>query len=157
MKNLVILGAGTDGTMMANHMIKKLPKDHWKITVVDQFRTHYYQPGFLFLPFDMHKSKDVKKKGGKFIPKGVNYIIQKIEKVIPEKNTVVLENETLNSDILIIATGTKIAPEETEGMQGPEWHKSILIFIRLKVPKPCETSCVSGKEENWLSILLKCL
>ena len=99
----------------------------------------------------------MKKKGGKFIPKGVNYIIQKIEKVIPEKNTVVLENETLNSDILIIATGTKIAPEETEGMQGPEWHKSILIFIRLKVPKPCETSCVSGKEENWLSILLKCL
>jgi sulfide:quinone oxidoreductase len=135
MKNLVILGAGTGGTMMANHMIKKLPKDDWQITIVDQFRTHYYQPGFLFLPFDMYKSKHVKKKGGKFIPTGVNYIIQKIEKVIPEKNTVVLENETLNYDILVIATGTKIAPEETEGMKGPEWHKSIFDFYTFEGAK----------------------
>ncbi|NOQ71606.1 MAG: NAD(P)/FAD-dependent oxidoreductase [Crocinitomix sp.] len=128
MKNLVILGAGTGGTMMANHMIKRLPKKDWKITIVDQYKTHYYQPGFLFLPFDMYKSKDVKKKGGKFIPKGVNYILQKIDKIVPEKNEVILENETLNYDILIIATGTKIAPEETEGMLGDEWHKSIFDF-----------------------------
>ena len=53
MKNLVILGAGTSGTMMANHLVSKLPKKEWKITIVDQYKTHYYQPGFLFLPFDI--------------------------------------------------------------------------------------------------------
>lgn len=128
MKRLLILGAGTSGTMMANHMVSKLPKEDWEITIVDQYKTHYYQPGFLFLPFDMYKSKDVKKKGEKFIPKGVNYIIQKIDKIVPEENKVILENETINYDILIIATGTKIAPEETEGMKGPEWHKSVFDF-----------------------------
>ena len=55
MKNLVILGAGTAGTMMASHLKKKLSKLDWEITIVDQNKTHYYQPGFLFLPFDTYK------------------------------------------------------------------------------------------------------
>ena len=63
MKNLLILGAGTSGTMMANHLLPKLYKDQWKITIVDQYKTHYYQPGFLFLPFDIYTEKQVKKVG----------------------------------------------------------------------------------------------
>ncbi len=128
MKNLVILGAGTSGTMMANHLVHKLNTEEWKITIVDQYKTHYYQPGFLFLPFDLYKTKDVKKKGKKYIPKKVRYVLQKIDKIIPEKNKVKLEHEFLDYDILIIATGTKIAPEETEGMKGPNWHKNIFDF-----------------------------
>lgn len=128
MKNLLILGAGTSGTMMANHLVSKLPKSEWKITIVDQYKTHYYQPGFLFLPFDIYKEKDVKKEGKKFIPKGVTYIQKKIEKIVPEENKVQLENETIVYDVLIVATGSKIAPQETEGMKGPNWHKNIFDF-----------------------------
>jgi sulfide:quinone oxidoreductase len=128
MKNLVILGAGTSGTMMANHLVHKLPKDTWKITIVDQYKTHYYQPGFLFLPFDIYKSKDVIKKGKKFIPKSVRYVNQKIEEIQADKNQVKLENEYLDYDILIIATGTKIAPEEVEGMKDELWYKDIFDF-----------------------------
>ncbi|MBT8187228.1 MAG: NAD(P)/FAD-dependent oxidoreductase [Croceitalea sp.] len=129
MKNLVILGAGTSGTMMANHLVSKLPKKEWKITIIDQYKTHYYQPGFLFLPFDIYTSKQVKKKGAKFIPKSVRYIQEKIELIEPSKNKVLLEKgEELPYDILIIATGTKIAPEEIEGMDGPNWYKNIFDF-----------------------------
>ena len=66
MKKLLILGAGTSGTMMANHLIKKLPKTEWEITIIDQYKTHYYQPGFLFLPFDIYTENQVKKVGKKF-------------------------------------------------------------------------------------------
>lgn len=128
MKNLIILGAGTSGTMMANHLVSKLPKGEWKITIVDQYKTHYYQPGFLFLPFDIYKEKDVKKEGKKFIPKGVTYIQKRIEKIVPKENKVQLENETIAYDVLIVATGSKIAPQETEGMKGPNWHKNIFDF-----------------------------
>ncbi|PWG06255.1 type III sulfide quinone reductase, selenoprotein subtype [Polaribacter aquimarinus] len=128
MKNLVILGAGTAGTMMANHLVSKLPKKDWKIHIVDQFKTHYYQPGFLFLPFDIYTEEQVKKVGKKFIPKGVNYIQQRIEKIDAENNLVDLENGTLSYDILIIATGSKIAPDEVEGMMSEEWKKSIFDF-----------------------------
>jgi len=129
MKNLVILGAGTSGTMMANHLVSKLSKDDWKITIIDQYKTHYYQPGFLFLPFDIYTTKQVKKKGKKFIPKGVRYVQEKIELIKSEKNEVHLEHgETIDYDILIVATGTKIAPEEVEGMNGPNWYKNIFDF-----------------------------
>jgi len=128
MKNLVILGAGTSGTMMANHLVSKLSKKDWKISIIDQYKTHYYQPGFLFLPFDTYTEDQVKKVGKKFIPKGVNYIQKKIEKILPEDNKVELEDETLDYDILIIATGSKIAPDETDGLLGPLWKKDIFDF-----------------------------
>ncbi|UAM99730.1 NAD(P)/FAD-dependent oxidoreductase [Polaribacter litorisediminis] len=128
MKNLVILGAGTAGTMMANHLVSKLPKKEWKISIVDQYKTHYYQPGFLFLPFDIYNEDQVKKVGKKFIPKGVNYIQQKIEKIDAENNLIELDNGTLAYDLLIIATGSKIAPDEVEGMMSTEWKKSIFDF-----------------------------
>ena len=85
MKNLVILGAGAAGTMMANHLNSKLNEKDWNITIVDQHKTHYYQPGFLFLPFDIYTTKQVKKKSKKFIPKRVNYIQEKIEIIVPEE------------------------------------------------------------------------
>lgn len=129
MRDLVILGAGTSGTMMANHLVKKLPKNEWNITIIDQHKTHYYQPGFLFLPFDIYTTKQVKKKGKKFIPKAVNYIQKKIELIQPEENRVVLEDgKELDYDILIVATGTDIAPDEIEGMHGPMWYKNIFDF-----------------------------
>ena len=59
MKKLLILGAGTAGTMMANHLNRKLSKKEWEITIVDQHKTHYYQPGFLFIPFGIYNKKDV--------------------------------------------------------------------------------------------------
>jgi len=129
MKKLVILGAGTAGTMMANHLVKKLPKKEWDITIVDQYKTHYYQPGFLFLPFDIYTTKQVKKNGEKFIPKRVRYVQEKIDLIQHEDNKVILEKgKELPYDVLIVATGTKIAPEEIEGMKGPKWYKNIFDF-----------------------------
>ena len=69
MKQLLILGAGTAGTMMANHLRKKADLAQWKITIVDQYPMHYYQPGFLFMPFGLYSEADVAKQKRKFIPK----------------------------------------------------------------------------------------
>ncbi len=129
MKNLLILGAGTSGTMMANHLRKSLPTNQWNITIVDKEETHYYQPGFLFLPFDIYKPKQVKKSIDKFIPKGVNLIREKIDRIEKETDQVFLQNgNTIPYDILIIATGTDIAPQEIEGMLGESWQKNIFDF-----------------------------
>ena len=145
MKNLVILGAGTSGTMMANHLISKLDKNEWHITIIDQHKTHYYQPGFLFLPFDIYTTKQVKKKGKKFIPKGVKYVLGEIQLIEADENSIRLEHgETINYDILIIATGTKIAPEEVEGMKSAKWHKNIFDFYTYEGAK-----ALRDKLRNW--------
>lgn len=133
MKKLLILGGGTGGTIMANKMRKELARDEWDITVVDQEKTHYYQPGFLFIPFGYYNEKDVIKPKNNFIPVGVNLVFEKIDRVTAEKNQVMLENGVaLNYDILIIATGTRIAPEETPGMLGDLWHQNIFDFYTIK-------------------------
>lgn len=133
MKKLVILGAGTGGTIMANKMRKELARDEWKITIIDKVKTHYYQPGFLFIPFGHYKKEDVIKPKQNFLPPGVESIYQGIERIGAEENRVYLENgETVNYDILIIATGTRINPDETPGLTGDLWHKKIFDFYTIE-------------------------
>jgi sulfide:quinone oxidoreductase len=130
MKKLVILGAGTAGTMVANKLSRALPHDEWKITLVDQDETHYYQPGFLFLPFGIYDEKDVIKPRRDFIPAGVELIISEIELIEPEQRRVrlVKDNQYLSYNFLVIATGTHPRPDETPGLRDGEWRKSIHDF-----------------------------
>lgn len=115
--------------MMANHLRHHLKPTDWEIDIVDEREEHYYQPGYLFLPFDIYEPEDIIKPIRDFIPKGVNLWQEKIDRVVPEEQFVNLTNgERLHYDILIVATGAKISPEEIEGMQGEEWQKSVFDF-----------------------------
>ena len=51
-RNVVVLGAGTAGTMLVNKLRRRLD-DSWTITVVDRDGAHPYQPGFLFVPSEV--------------------------------------------------------------------------------------------------------
>jgi sulfide:quinone oxidoreductase len=133
MKKLLILGAGTGGTIMANKMRRLLEREAWEITLVDQFKSHYYQPGFLFLPFGMYSKQDVVKPKTSFIPSGVNVIFQEIQLIEGSENRVVLKDGIkLKYDFLIIATGTRTVPEETPGLVGPLWRKNIFDFYTIE-------------------------
>jgi sulfide:quinone oxidoreductase len=145
MKKILILGAGTAGTMMANKLYRNLNKDVWEITIVDKDENHYYQPGFLFIPFGVYKPEDVIKPKSEFIPKGVNFIVKEIAKVTPEKNNVLLTDGTaLSYDILLVATGTTPVPEETEGLKGELWYKDIFDFYTFE-----GTTQLAEKLETW--------
>ncbi|NNF69297.1 MAG: NAD(P)/FAD-dependent oxidoreductase, partial [Acidimicrobiia bacterium] len=129
MKKLVVLGAGTAGTMVVNKIRPRLDTQEWQITIVDQDETHYYQPGFLFIPFGVYRPSDVVKTTREFVPQGVDLITSGIEVVEPEANKVRLTNgDTLDYDYLVIATGTHPEPDETPGLTDGEWRKSIHEF-----------------------------
>jgi sulfide:quinone oxidoreductase len=133
MKKLLILGAGTAGSIMANKMRKHLSADDWSITIVDREKDHYYQPGFLFIPFGFYQKKEIVKSTGKFIPSGVEFINAEIEKISPDQNIVNLKNgASITYDILIVATGTRISPEDTPGLKGELWQKSIFDFYTIE-------------------------
>jgi sulfide:quinone oxidoreductase len=145
MKKLLILGAGTGGTIMANKMRKELSRDEWQITIVDNDKIHYYQPGFLFIPFGYYKKADVIKPKQDFFPSGVTSIYQQIEKIDHSSNKVILSNsEVLSYDILIIATGTRINPEETPGLKGELWYKDIFDFYTIE-----GAEALSEYFKNW--------
>jgi len=133
MKHLLILGAGTAGTMMLNKLYKELDQDEWKLTIVDQYKTHYYQPGFLFIPFGIYKKQDVIKPKHDFFPPNVEVIFSPIDKIVGEENKVLLEGgKVLKYDFLIIATGTQTRPSETPGLKDKLWYKDIFDFYTIE-------------------------
>ncbi len=133
MRKLLVLGAGTAGTMIVNKLRRKLPRADWQITVVDQDDQHNYQPGYLFLPFGGYTHEQVVRSRHTFLPDGVDFVVGEIDKVVAEANRVVLVGgQELDYDYLVIATGTTPRPDQTEGMLGEEWRRSVFDFYTLE-------------------------
>ncbi len=133
-KTLLILGAGTGGAMVANKMIHALDPEEWKIIVVDKHQSHYYQPGFLFIPFGIYTADDVTKRKRDFIPPNVEFIISDVEMIEPDQNRVHLtkDNQVIHYEYLVVATGCQIHPEQTEGMVDGGWRKNIFDFYTIE-------------------------
>ncbi len=133
MRRLVILGGGAGGTMMLNKLYNVLDKDEWQFTIIDEYETHYYQPGFLFIPFDMYTKKDVIRPKRDFFPYGVEVILEKINVIDPDKNRIILKNNAIVPyDYLIIATGCKTDPSETVGLKETLWYNNIFDFYTIE-------------------------
>ncbi len=131
MKTLVILGAGSGGTMLANRMSRTLPAG-WQMTVVDPDTTHLYQPGLLFLPFGARDEEKIQRPRHRTLTRGVSWVRKAVDRVDPDTKTVALEGgETLGYDLLVIASGARIRPQETPGLHDGEWHESIHDFYTL--------------------------
>ncbi len=129
MKRLVILGAGTAGTMLANRLVKLPEWDEWHLTVIDATREHYYQPGFLLLPFGVYRPDEIVRPKRYYLPAGAEVLFAEVERIRPDRKHVELvDGRRVPYDVLIIATGAHIHPEETPGLMAHEWHRSIHTF-----------------------------
>ncbi len=145
MKRLVILGGGTAGTMAVNKLRDRLPLAEWSISVVDQDDSHHYQPGYLFVPFGHYAPEELVKSRHRFMPDGVELVISGIDQVVPEESTVHLsDGRSLEYDYLVIATGVTSRPDQTEGMTGSEWRKSIFDFYTLD-----GAAALGGRLADW--------
>ena len=144
MKRVVILGAGTAGTMMANKLLRALPEG-WTVTVIDRDDRHIYQPGLLFLPFGDYRREEIIRPRHLLLPDGVELLLSPIERVEPDRKRVVLAGgEVVDYTLLIIATGTRVMPEETPGMTGPGWRESAFDFYTLD-----GASALGAALEDW--------
>ncbi|MBK8136418.1 MAG: FAD-dependent oxidoreductase [Chloroflexi bacterium] len=142
MKTLLILGAGTGGTMVANRMARALDLQQWRIVVVDQDENHIYQPGLLFVPFGLYSPSDIVRPKQSFLPPGVEIIFSDITHIDTANRAVMLGRalKTVHYDQLVIATGTDIHPEETPGLlDGGGWGNNIYDFYTLE-----GAACLSG-------------
>ncbi len=131
MKKLVILGHGTGGTIIATKMREKLPEREWDITVIDKDWQHHYQPGWIFIPFGIYTKDDCVKPRSKFVPPGVNLVLDEIMGIDPDKRLVKTKQANFAYDWLVVATGCGINPEEVEGMLGEGWGKEVHNFYTL--------------------------
>jgi sulfide:quinone oxidoreductase len=133
MKRLVVLGAGTAGTMVVNGLRPRLDDREWSITVVDQDRWHLYQPGLLQLPFGVTTPDELLKPREDFMPHGVTLELAGVDHVDAEAHQVHLrDGRSVGYDYLVIASGTSPRPEQTPGMMGEGWQHSVFDFYTLE-------------------------
>ncbi len=128
-KQIVILGGGTGGTMTANRLRHRFDSDEAEIHVVDRDDTHVYQPGLLFVPFGLAQVGEIVRPRRRQLRDGVVFHENEVEEVWIERDEVLLDDGTvLPYDVLIVASGVRLQPEETEGMTGPGWNERVFTF-----------------------------
>lgn len=129
MKRIVILGAGSGGTMMANKLRKDLD-DEWSIVIIDKDNIHDYQPGYLFVPFGINKPREIRRSKREFLNPGISFVISELINVDWDKQEVTTATEgKFKYDILIMSTGCDIRPEEVPGL-ADGWGDDIHGFYR---------------------------
>jgi sulfide:quinone oxidoreductase len=131
MKKILILGSGAGGTMVAAKLRKELSDSEWKISIIDNDEMHHYQPGWLFIPFGVYTAQDCMKPKREFIPQGVDFFLDEVVGINPDKRQVECKKAAYAYDWLVIATGCRIVPEEVEGMMD-DWRGNIHDFYTLQ-------------------------
>ena len=132
MGRIVILGSGTAGTMVANKLRRRLDPSTWRIVVVDRDDSHHYQSGYLFVPFGKYSRHHIVRSRHAFVPDGVELVLGEVDQLLTKADQVVLvDGRTIDYDLLVIATGTTPRPDQTPGMLGEEWRRSVFDFYTL--------------------------
>ena len=128
-KQIVILGGGTGGTMTANRLRRRFHPDEAEIHVVDRDDLHVYQPGLLFVPFGLAQLDEIVRPRRRQLHSGITFHEGAIDSVSLERQSVRLEDGSdLPYDVLVVSTGARLQPEETEGLTGPGWNERVFTF-----------------------------
>jgi sulfide:quinone oxidoreductase len=128
-KQIVILGGGTGGTMTANRLRRRFDADEAEIHVVDQDDRHVYQPGLLFVPFGLAHVEEIVQPRRRQLHAGIVFHECAVDAVWAERDEVLLDDGTvLPYDVLVVATGVRLQPEETDGLLGPGWAERVFTF-----------------------------
>jgi sulfide:quinone oxidoreductase len=131
-KRIIVLGGGTGGTLMANRLRRLLGPGAADIVVIDPDDEHVYQPGLLFMPFGLATSAHLVRPRHRQLRRGITFRRAAVNRVDTEHNQVALADGTvLGYDVLVIATGARLVPDETEGLTGPGWLEKVFTFYTL--------------------------
>ena len=125
----MVLGGGTGGTIAANRLCRTYGSGQAEIVVVDADDEHVYQPGLLFVPFGLAGPGRLVRPRHRQLRAGISFREAGIDRVDLPAGQVHLDDGTaLGYDVLVIATGARLLPEETEGLTGPGWMDSVFTF-----------------------------
>jgi sulfide:quinone oxidoreductase len=127
MERVLILGGGVGGTIVANLVSRKLRRwiDHGdvEVTVVDQSGSHVYQPGFMYITFGNERPERLQRPERSLLDAPVKLVVGRVAEIVEDEHTVRLEDgRWLGYEHLVLATGSRIVPEEVEHFQEEAHH-----------------------------------
>lgn len=113
--NVLIIGAGTAGIMVAAQLKRK---GVTSIGLIDPANTHYYQPAWTLVGAGSYEYKKTARPMKSLIPSGVDWIQDFVEKLEPKKNQLSTKGENSYSyDYLVVAPGLVYDLSMVEGLE----------------------------------------
>jgi sulfide:quinone oxidoreductase len=127
MQNVLVLGGGVGGTLVANLISRKIKKQidagEAKVTVVDEKGEHVYQPGFMYIAMGDQDPKSLRKPERQLLDGRVELVIGEVTGIDEDASVVELADGTkLDYDELILSTGSRILPEAIEHFEDEAHH-----------------------------------
>jgi sulfide:quinone oxidoreductase len=122
----VILGGGVGGTLVANLLVRKLRYDidrhEASVTLVDEMGQHVYQPGFMYIAMGGERAEKLVRPERSLLDEEVQLQVGRAVRIDEAKSQVEMDDGSfIGYDELVIATGSRIVPEEIEHF-GEEAH-----------------------------------
>lgn len=117
--DILILGDGTGGLVVANLLAKQARRENLdlRIRLVGHSPKHTYQPGMLFLPFQMpgyRTLSDIQRDATDFVGAGVEYLCERITAIDPAARRVSTERGEHRYDWLVLALGCRTVVDAIE-------------------------------------------
>ncbi len=124
---ILIVGGGLAGTIVANGLCRKLSpqmaKGELVVTVIGNTDKHLYQPGLLYVPFGRIRESELFRDQRKVLDRRAVFHVDAAKHIDVEKQIVTTESgRTHGYDYLVLATGSRIMPQNIPGMaESAEW------------------------------------
>ena len=130
MAELVVLGAGLSGTLMAYELLPKLRKDQDRITVIGQGPRYHFVPSNPWVAIGWREKQDIEVDIEDVMQrKGIRYFAQGARRLFPHENRIELEDGTsVAYDYLVVATGPDLAFDEIPGL-GPDGQTQSICHV----------------------------
>ena len=139
---ILIVGGGTGGTILGNNLARRLSGEiragKARITMLSASDKHMYQPGLLYVAFGQMMPDELYRDQASLLESSIEFHVDPVEKFMLDKNRVKTRSgKTHEYDILVIATGSRIVPQEIPGLrEGSETFYSeagaVKMFKRLR-------------------------
>jgi sulfide:quinone oxidoreductase len=122
-REILVLGGGVGGTLVANVLARKLGRREAHMTVIDRTGRHVYQPGWLYVPFGGPPPKHWERPERGLLSRKVDLVVGDAERIDREAQVVkMVDGTSYPYDDLVIATGARLAPEAIPGYAEAAHH-----------------------------------
>jgi sulfide:quinone oxidoreductase len=127
MNRVVILGGGVGGTLVANLLVRKLRYDidrhEASVILVDEMGNHVYQPGFMYIAMGGERAEKLVRPERSLLDEEVQLQVRRAVRIDEAKSEIEMgDGSRLGYDQLVIATGSRIVPEEIEHFNEEAQH-----------------------------------
>jgi sulfide:quinone oxidoreductase len=121
-ENVVILGGGTGGSVLANDLADRLTTEidagDVEITLINDDPDHVYKPVWLYVPFGQREPADGRRPLRELIDSRVELTIDRVTEIDTDSKRLQFRDDDshLAYDYLVVATGSTLAPVEIPGL-----------------------------------------